>query len=165
MTIEQNGTFNATSLTDFSGSVVTITPDRTFNTAGLTNIDNARFTVQGGASYGVTQSDIATTSYTTNQSTVAFSSEGAGTALDLSTLQSIDAGWYDNSGTVRATTTQTTGGSGGWVAITSVPKPTSLGTCLLTLLTIRREGFASLITIRARGLTLRKLCLKGPFTR
>ena len=109
----------AESLTRFDGtqSNVTLTPFRTFTTGGLLNVDNARFLVQDGAEWGVSTGDFAATSYSSTglMGTAGgsgnprswtydlFTASGAGSLLDLSSLQSLNAGFNDGDGADRNT--------------------------------------------------------------
>ncbi|TWU27462.1 hypothetical protein [Bythopirellula polymerisocia] len=111
LTIDPDGTFNAEDLTDFQGSSVTLSPSRTFNTGVLSNIDNAQFFVEGGLEYGTAQGEVSATSYSSlglNGTATLFSADGTGTVLNLSSVQSINAGWDDFSGGSRVNTIRAT---------------------------------------------------------
>ncbi|QDS99893.1 beta strand repeat-containing protein [Adhaeretor mobilis] len=114
MTINQGGTFSAPNLTDISGSVVEVTPTSTFESGELTNINNARLRVREGATFGVSTGDIAATSYSATglpSTQTLFLADGAGSLLDLSSLESINAGWDDGSGATRVNTIEASNGS------------------------------------------------------
>jgi hypothetical protein len=99
----------APNLKDFTGSTVNLTSQRTFATGGLTQIDNARLTLSDGAEFGTAWGDVLADSYSsTSWWSAAFnrhtrywsllSVSGAGTVLDLSSVQTINAGFNDNDG-------------------------------------------------------------------
>ncbi len=83
-------TFNAPNLTNVSSASITIPAGATFNTGILSQINAAEFFVSGGAVFN----KVSATSDLINigASATIFSSDGAGTVLDLHTLQSITYG-------------------------------------------------------------------------
>jgi hypothetical protein len=99
--IGTGGVLSAPNLTDFSGSVVSLTPDGMFSTGALETIDNARIAVSGGAEFGVFWGDVHAETYTStalNSPTASFqvfAATGTRSVLDLSCLQSINAGFND----------------------------------------------------------------------
>lgn len=83
------GVFNAPLLTDFNGSFMTVTGNNTVTTGPLSDIDNARFTVNSG---GVFNSVAATTYNSTfSGSQTIIDVDGTGSELDLSSLISFVA--------------------------------------------------------------------------
>lgn len=85
------GTFTASSLTNFTNSTASMASGQTLNVApgGLTTIDGSRFMVRGGKQFGTTEvSATSFTNATLGGNNVQFSADGAGTLLDLSSLQS-----------------------------------------------------------------------------
>ncbi|MHB1034093.1 MAG: PEP-CTERM sorting domain-containing protein, partial [Pirellulales bacterium] len=111
LSLAEGSSFQASKLKNFSGSTVTLTPSRQFKTGGLTNINNSYFAVQDGAVWGTGTGDVAADAYDTRgimpnpPDQVDYYSEilqatGSGSVLDLSSVQSINAGfddgrWYD----------------------------------------------------------------------
>ena len=98
-------------LNNFGRSVVTLTPTRTFQTGGLQYINNSRIRVQDSAVWGVVTGDITADAYSStglyntydnyydqgkSWTHDLFVATGAGSVLDLSTIQSINAGFNDN---------------------------------------------------------------------
>jgi hypothetical protein len=106
--ISAGGAVHAPQLTEFGGSATLISPDRVFETGLLTNIDNARLVVGGGQVYDrVVAPDYSSLGLTGGYTL--FSASGAGTVFDLSSLQSINAGWNYGSGTQVNTINATAG--------------------------------------------------------
>ncbi|MGB2987486.1 MAG: hypothetical protein WBE26_16605, partial [Phycisphaerae bacterium] len=101
LNIGNGGLFNAPSLTSFTTSSLSLTPERTFITDVLDNIDNSRILVSGGAEYGTFYGDITAETYSSTglnsplSNYLLFSASGEGSILDLSSLQSINAGFND----------------------------------------------------------------------
>ena len=89
-------TLNATSLTNIRNTQLTIVPETTYNIGQLSEIDNARIRISGGATFD----SVTDTSYLNdrNASETIFSSEGSGSILDLSSLTSVT---YGNTGGQR----------------------------------------------------------------
>ncbi len=96
--------FTASSLASLTFTTVAITADRVLTFGGLTNIDNSQFLLSGGGAWGGGQ--ILATAYSTtgyrHGNFAYFSASGAGSVLNASTIQSINAGWNDQDGTVYA---------------------------------------------------------------
>ncbi|MEQ8837234.1 MAG: hypothetical protein RID07_10565, partial [Lacipirellulaceae bacterium] len=85
------GTFQAAALTNFSGSSVWLAPGQNLNVnaAGLSNIDSASLSVRGGKQFGATE--VTATTFTNSGqggNSTQFAADGAGSRLDLSSLQS-----------------------------------------------------------------------------
>jgi len=112
LSLADGASFVAEALTQFDGSssYVTITPLRTFTTGGLEHVNNARFHVRDGATWGVVTGDFAADSYSStgvwsrtgqvyNRDATythdLFTAGGADSVLDLSSLQSLTAGFND----------------------------------------------------------------------
>ncbi len=99
--LDDGGVFNAPTVTNFTNSSLSLTPARTFTTDVLDNIDNSRIQMAAGAEFGTFYGDLAATTYSStglnayNSNYLLFSVTGAGTTLDLSSLQSFDAGFND----------------------------------------------------------------------
>ena len=88
MTIGTSGTLNAPKLVVFANSRLELGANQTLNAPEFENIDNSRFALNGGA-----QLSIAATSYSAtgrNFNDTLFAVSGAGTVLDLSSLESIN---------------------------------------------------------------------------
>ena len=89
-----NSTFNAPKLVQFYDSAVDITPGRNFNVPAFSDIFSSRISVSGGRTFRVSA-----TSYDMwgdwRWSPTLFSASGAGSRLDLSSLQTLTAqgGW------------------------------------------------------------------------
>jgi len=111
LSLSNGGSVVMPQLNNFGGSVVTLTDTRTFETGGLQYFNNARLRVQDGAVWGVVTGDVTADSYSSTGRYNTYSnyadhgqtwthdlfvSTGAGSVLDLSSLQSIDAGFNDN---------------------------------------------------------------------
>ena len=94
--LENGSTLNATSLLDIEGSQLTLGLGMNFNTAALTEIDNARIAIQDGIAFD----KVTATSYlhSRNASETIFSATGVGSALDLSSIQSLN---YTTGGALR----------------------------------------------------------------
>ena len=100
--------FHAPNLVDIDGTSWTLSPGGVLSTGEISSLDNARLTVTGGTQWGVAQGNLSATSYSCadliGQYTI-FSATDTGSALDLSTLTSIDASLYSGTDlvyTVRA---------------------------------------------------------------
>ena len=88
MTIGTSGALNAPKLVLFTNSWLELGANQTLNAPEFENIDNSRFALNGGA-----QLSIAATSYSAtgrNFNDTLFAVSGAGTVLDLSSLESIN---------------------------------------------------------------------------
>ncbi len=89
-----NSTFNAPKLMQFRDSTADITPGRNFNVPAFSDIFSSRISVSGGRTFRVSA-----TEYNTYEdwrwSPTLFSASGAGSRLDLSSLQTLTAqgGW------------------------------------------------------------------------
>jgi hypothetical protein len=106
--------FNAPQLNQLTFSKLNLTAAGTFITAPLTNIDNTSISVSGGRQWGVSTGGMAATTYSMagyryGNATI-FSADGAGSILDLSSITTFNAGWYDIDGVVFATTVSATNG-------------------------------------------------------
>ncbi|MBN1910821.1 MAG: hypothetical protein JW818_13835, partial [Pirellulales bacterium] len=104
-TLADGSTFDAPSLHTLTNGVVSLTPLTTFTvapTTGLTNLNHTRIAVSGGRQFGTALGQITATSYTStslndyNMTHTLFLAEGPGSVLDLSSLESINAGFHDN---------------------------------------------------------------------
>ena len=107
------GSVVAPNLTQFSNGSVELDASRTFTTGGLSNIDDSRISVSGGKTFGVVNGDVAATAY---HATISYlenwdgsshhheilKSTGGGSLLDLSTVQTLDAGYNDGTSYVNA---------------------------------------------------------------
>lgn len=95
------GVFNAPALTSFVRSTVSLMPEYTFTTDTLENIDNSQIHVGGGVTFGTAYGDVAANTYTSTglnadgTTYTLFKSSGTGSILDLSSLQSLNAGFDD----------------------------------------------------------------------
>ena len=85
-----NSTLNAPQLTDISGSVVTFSPDFTFTTGNLANVDNTRLFVEGGEVVNNVTDTAYVGSFSANSQTI-FQADGTGSLLDLSSMASFEA--------------------------------------------------------------------------
>ena len=105
-----SGAFNAPLLTDFAGSVLTLTDSaQTVTTAGLSQIDNARFILSNATSFDqISDSDYIITSSGIANTTV-MSATGMGTVLRTGSLTKIDS-YTDHWGTNTRTISATNGG-------------------------------------------------------
>ncbi len=127
LTFGAGATFNAPNLVDVSSSVINIAPGQTLTMGTLININNARLAVSDGETFGTAYGDVSATAYSstglTNNYTL-FSANGGGSVLDLSSLQSINAGFNDNSGYVRVhTISASAGGLVDLSGVTSITAP------------------------------------------
>src|SRR5690606_4036878 len=99
ISFESGSSFIAPSLVELTSSIVNLGAGRTFTTGELTNITNSRFSVEDSVQFGVVSGQVAASSYNTtglsNTATV-LSSSGAGSLLDMSSLQSWNARFDDN---------------------------------------------------------------------
>ncbi|NLX24014.1 MAG: hypothetical protein GXY55_20380, partial [Phycisphaerae bacterium] len=104
------GTLNAPLLTSFAGSTLTLkNPAQVVTTAGLSQIDNARFLLSNATTFNqITDNDYVITSSAVANTTV-MSAAYPGTALDASSLTSIDS-YTDFYGTHTRTISATDGG-------------------------------------------------------
>lgn len=93
--IADGGIVNAPQLTNFTNSLATMSPAYTFVTGPLNDIDNSRIAVIGGVEYGSAYGDITAIDYTNTVSGnyTLFSASGAGTLFDLSSFNTLNAGW------------------------------------------------------------------------
>jgi len=89
VTLGPNATFNAPQLTAFTNSSLSLEPGQNFATGPLTNIDNSRLAVKGGATLAVAADSYSSTGL--GGTYTVFSADGGGSALDLSSISSIDA--------------------------------------------------------------------------
>jgi hypothetical protein len=89
LNLATGSTFNAPLLTSVYGLGLSIVPGVNLITGQLSQIDNARLSVSGGATYG---SQITDTTYNTNDlgfSTTLFAADGSNSVLNLSVLNSL----------------------------------------------------------------------------
>ncbi len=94
---DNDATLNAPLATALTNSVLSLETDRTVITAPLTNIDNSRLFVNDGLTYTVAATTYdSRSSYAGNATQTSFSAQQAGSLLNLSSIQSWDAGWNDN---------------------------------------------------------------------
>ena len=85
--VGDGGSLNIPVVTDISGSIINLGANQTINSAPITSMDNARVNLTGGANFSTSA-----TAYVANVTGTVFSADGAGTDLDLSTIQS----WTQN---------------------------------------------------------------------
>src|SRR5690606_30244322 len=85
---------DAPQLVSFTSSRLDLGRNQTLNAPLFENIDNSRFFLSGGAQFSVAATSYSATGVGINQTL--FSASGAGTLLDLSSLQSINDAWNDN---------------------------------------------------------------------
>jgi hypothetical protein len=102
--LSAGSTFSAPRLQNFNFSSLAITQGRTFVFGGVTNIDNSDIQTSSGRAWGTSTGDFAAlnysrTGYRYGNGTI-FSASGAGSVLDLSSLQTANFGWDDQDGTV-----------------------------------------------------------------
>ncbi len=101
LSLSDGATLNAPNMNSFTNSNVTLTPARTFNTPALTSLDNSAIAVHSGAQWGSFYGDLAATTYSSTglsyrgSTYTLFSASDDTTVLDLSSLQSINAGFND----------------------------------------------------------------------
>ncbi|MFW6145987.1 MAG: PEP-CTERM sorting domain-containing protein [Planctomycetota bacterium] len=105
------GAFDAPLLTDVAGSTLTLTdPAQAVTTAGLSQIDNARFRLSNATTFDpITDSSYVLTSSAIANTTV-LSASGAGTVLDAGAVTTIDS-YADHWGTNTRTISATGGGT------------------------------------------------------
>lgn len=90
---ETGSTISVPSLTNFTNSSMTLDPAYTFVTGTLTNIDDSRIAVTGGKQFGSAEIDVVTFNSTGNATYNILSASGTNSALDLSSLHTINAGF------------------------------------------------------------------------
>ncbi len=104
LNLGDGGTFNAPALTSMTRCIVNILQDHDFITAELENIDDSQISIAGGATFGTAYGNLGATTYSstglngTYSTYTLFEASGAGTILDLSSLESVNAGFNDNNG-------------------------------------------------------------------
>ena len=88
ISLGQSSTCNVPNLLNFQGSDLAISPGRVLNAPYFTNIYSSRFAVSGGSTFRVAAPTYALWEDWRTSATL-FSSDGAGSTLDLSSLQSL----------------------------------------------------------------------------
>ena len=96
VTLGHDGTLTAPLLVNFLNSKLTLGSNQTINAPQFTNIDNSRFDLRDGAQFSVAATSYSATGRT--GSDTLFFVSGAGTVLDLSSVQSINDSFNDGSG-------------------------------------------------------------------
>ncbi len=106
LNVEAGGTLSAPNLTTFTSSVLHRQPGQILTLPGFTNIDNSKLSVSGGEALTVAATSYSSTALTASNRThtllSASGTDGGATAsrLDLSSLTSLNAGFYEGSGYV-----------------------------------------------------------------
>jgi hypothetical protein len=100
--------FSAPSLVQLNFSGIVVPVDRSVDFGGLTNLDNSQIINNSNAAWGVSTGDVAATTYSTTGHRYGnftyFAANGAGSVMDLSTIQTMDFGWNDQDGAAYAGT-------------------------------------------------------------
>jgi hypothetical protein len=101
ISISANGTLNAAALKTFTDSVLTLGATQTLNAPAFETIDDSQFHVSGGQTLAVADTEYIGTG---TWSVTTFSADGVGTVVDLSSIQTYNGGFNDNSTAGRVQT-------------------------------------------------------------
>lgn len=104
--LSAGSSFTAPVLENLNYSSIAILPERTYDFGGIGNIDNTDVQNTSGRAWGVSTGDLDAQSYTRlgyrYGSGTIFSASGAGSVLDLSSIQTANFGWDDQDGNAYA---------------------------------------------------------------
>jgi len=104
LNIADGGALNAPQLVSLQYAVVSLNPLRTFVTGPLQSLDNSKLAVAGGMQFGCAYGDVVAPTYSSqgltaeNTTHTLLSVDGTGSVLDLSSLQTLNGSFNDNSG-------------------------------------------------------------------
>ncbi|MCA9284398.1 MAG: hypothetical protein KDA22_04235, partial [Phycisphaerales bacterium] len=111
ISVAAGGSLSAPAASDFTGNTITIDSGQALDFPLFATIDNSRFVVQGGSVLEVAATSYSSSGLASTQTIIG--AEGAGTLVDWSTVQSIDAGFND--GCCAGTNVHTVSASAGAV--------------------------------------------------
>ncbi len=108
LTLPATGSFSAPQLASFTSSTLTVQDAQTLDFHLLTNIDDSRFVLSGGAHLTVAAASYSAAGLASSQTL--FSVEGVGTRLDLSSLEQLIDNWNDSNSNTRVHTIRVVNG-------------------------------------------------------
>ncbi|MFO0963708.1 MAG: hypothetical protein U0625_12520 [Phycisphaerales bacterium] len=125
LSVAAGGTLSAPELVDFRGNAITFAAGQVLAFPGFQNIDNSRFTVQGGTHFSAPVVAYSTTGYAA--SAVLLSASGPNSTITLAALRDIDAGFNDNwNGASVQTVSAATGGLIDLTSVRSIRTPSEV---------------------------------------